>query len=253
MTASMVRAPATRPAAGIVARIRAGIIGVGEVLDGPYGPRRITSRATGSFRTELAARRGRPDGTQRLGLTADAPPLLASARSARARRTYDRIMTDLTPPPQRRTGRPGLLTQTTQATRSPRPAPAPASPKGSIPAAPGMPPHPPTARKPLVSRRPLSSPEISRARQPSQPGCCQLPATRAEPRTYTGSRSPKSLNGRLRDRAKASGCPTETPQVRVPGRPTRSPLFSRRVMAPEFGRQRLQLSYGWGARRFLDR
>ena len=75
MTASMARAPATQPAAGIVARIRAGIIGEGEVLDGPYGPRRITSRAAGSFRTELAARRGRPDGTQRLGLTADAPPL----------------------------------------------------------------------------------------------------------------------------------------------------------------------------------
>jgi hypothetical protein len=75
VTASMVRAPAAQPAAGIVARIRAGIVGVGEVLDGPYGPRRITSRAAGSFRTELAARRGRPDGTQRLGLTADAPPL----------------------------------------------------------------------------------------------------------------------------------------------------------------------------------
>jgi selenocysteine lyase/cysteine desulfurase len=38
----MVRAPATQPAAGIVARIRAGIIGEGEVLDSPYGPRRIT-------------------------------------------------------------------------------------------------------------------------------------------------------------------------------------------------------------------
>jgi hypothetical protein len=57
----------------------------------------------------------------------------ASARSARARRIYDRIMTDLKPPPHRRTGRPGLLTQTTQATRSPRPAPAPASPKGGHP------------------------------------------------------------------------------------------------------------------------
>ena len=42
MTASMVRAPATQPAAGMVDRIRAGIIGEGEVLDGPYGPRRIT-------------------------------------------------------------------------------------------------------------------------------------------------------------------------------------------------------------------
>jgi len=42
VTASMARAPATQPAAGIVARIRAGIIGEGEVLDGPYGPRRIT-------------------------------------------------------------------------------------------------------------------------------------------------------------------------------------------------------------------
>src|SRR5947207_13498951 len=38
----MPRAPATQPAASIVARIRAGIIGEGEVLDGPYGPRRIT-------------------------------------------------------------------------------------------------------------------------------------------------------------------------------------------------------------------
>ena len=42
VTASTARAPATQPAAGIVARIRAGIIGEGEVLDGPYGPRRIT-------------------------------------------------------------------------------------------------------------------------------------------------------------------------------------------------------------------
>ena len=42
MTASMVRAPATQPAAALVDRIRAGIIGEGEVLDGPYGPRRIT-------------------------------------------------------------------------------------------------------------------------------------------------------------------------------------------------------------------
>ena len=38
--------------------------------------------------------RGRPDGTQRLDLTPDAPPHGASARGARARRTYDRIMTD---------------------------------------------------------------------------------------------------------------------------------------------------------------
>jgi hypothetical protein len=42
VTASMARAPATQSAAGIVDRIRAGIIGEGEVLDGPYGPRRIT-------------------------------------------------------------------------------------------------------------------------------------------------------------------------------------------------------------------
>ena len=42
MTASMARAPATQPAAALVDRIRAGIIGEGEVLDGPYGPRRIT-------------------------------------------------------------------------------------------------------------------------------------------------------------------------------------------------------------------
>ncbi len=42
MTISMVRPPATHPAAAIVDRIRAGIIGEGEVLDGPYGPRRIT-------------------------------------------------------------------------------------------------------------------------------------------------------------------------------------------------------------------
>ena len=42
MTASIARAPATQPAAALVARIRAGIIGEGEVLDGPYGPRRIT-------------------------------------------------------------------------------------------------------------------------------------------------------------------------------------------------------------------
>ena len=42
MTASVVRAPASQPAAALVDRIRAGIIGEGEVLDGPYGPRRIT-------------------------------------------------------------------------------------------------------------------------------------------------------------------------------------------------------------------
>jgi selenocysteine lyase/cysteine desulfurase len=39
---SVVRAPATRSAGALVDRIRAGIIGEGEVLDGPYGPRRIT-------------------------------------------------------------------------------------------------------------------------------------------------------------------------------------------------------------------
>ena len=42
MTAPVVRAPAAQPAAALVDRIRAGIIGEGEVLDGPYGPRRIT-------------------------------------------------------------------------------------------------------------------------------------------------------------------------------------------------------------------
>ena len=42
MTASMVRLPARQAAAALMGRIRAGIIGEGEVLDGPYGPRRIT-------------------------------------------------------------------------------------------------------------------------------------------------------------------------------------------------------------------
>ena len=42
MTAPVVRAPAAQPAAAVVERIRAGIIGEGEVLDGPCGPRRIT-------------------------------------------------------------------------------------------------------------------------------------------------------------------------------------------------------------------
>ena len=42
MTASIDRPPAAQPAAALVDRIRAGIIGEGEVLDGPYGPRRIT-------------------------------------------------------------------------------------------------------------------------------------------------------------------------------------------------------------------
>ncbi len=42
VTAPVVRAPAAQPAAALVDRIRAGIIGEGEVLDGPYGPRRIT-------------------------------------------------------------------------------------------------------------------------------------------------------------------------------------------------------------------
>ena len=42
MTASVLPAPASQPAAALVDRIRAGIIGEGEVLDRPYGPRRIT-------------------------------------------------------------------------------------------------------------------------------------------------------------------------------------------------------------------
>ena len=42
MTASVVPAPASQPAAALVDRIRAGIIGEGEVLGRPYGPRRIT-------------------------------------------------------------------------------------------------------------------------------------------------------------------------------------------------------------------
>ena len=42
MTAPVVPAPAAQPAAALVDRIRAGIIGEGEVLDRPYGPRRIT-------------------------------------------------------------------------------------------------------------------------------------------------------------------------------------------------------------------
>jgi len=39
--ASVVPAPASQPAAALVDRIRAGIIGEGEVLDRPYRPRRI--------------------------------------------------------------------------------------------------------------------------------------------------------------------------------------------------------------------
>ena len=42
VTTGTADAPATRPASALVARIRAGIIGEGVVLDGPYGPRRIT-------------------------------------------------------------------------------------------------------------------------------------------------------------------------------------------------------------------
>ena len=42
MTSSLVRASATQPAPALIDRIRAGIIGEGLVLDGPYGPRRIT-------------------------------------------------------------------------------------------------------------------------------------------------------------------------------------------------------------------
>ncbi len=41
MRASVVPAPASQPAAALVDRIRARIIGEGEVLDGPYGPRWI--------------------------------------------------------------------------------------------------------------------------------------------------------------------------------------------------------------------
>ena len=33
---------ATRPGTALVERIRSAVIGEGEVLDGPYGPRRIT-------------------------------------------------------------------------------------------------------------------------------------------------------------------------------------------------------------------
>ncbi len=42
MTSSLARASATQAAAALVARIRAGIIGEGVLLAGPYGPRRIT-------------------------------------------------------------------------------------------------------------------------------------------------------------------------------------------------------------------
>ncbi len=42
MTSSLARASAAQPPSALAARIRAGIIGEGVVLDGPYGPRRIT-------------------------------------------------------------------------------------------------------------------------------------------------------------------------------------------------------------------
>ena len=42
MTVPADHAPAARPGAALVERIRSAIIGEGEVLDGPYGPRRIT-------------------------------------------------------------------------------------------------------------------------------------------------------------------------------------------------------------------
>jgi selenocysteine lyase/cysteine desulfurase len=42
MTARADQVRAMRPGVALVERIRAGIIGEGEVLDGPYGPRRIT-------------------------------------------------------------------------------------------------------------------------------------------------------------------------------------------------------------------
>ena len=42
MTVPADHALATRPGAALVERIRSAIIGEGEVLDGPYGPRRIT-------------------------------------------------------------------------------------------------------------------------------------------------------------------------------------------------------------------
>jgi selenocysteine lyase/cysteine desulfurase len=42
MTVSAAHTQATWPGAALVERIRSGIIGEGEVLDGPYGPRRIT-------------------------------------------------------------------------------------------------------------------------------------------------------------------------------------------------------------------
>src|SRR5499425_104373 len=42
MTVPADHARATQPGAPLVERIRSAIIGDGEVLDGPYGPRRIT-------------------------------------------------------------------------------------------------------------------------------------------------------------------------------------------------------------------
>ena len=42
MTVAATDALATRPGAALVERIRSAVIGEGEVLDGPYGPRRIT-------------------------------------------------------------------------------------------------------------------------------------------------------------------------------------------------------------------
>ena len=41
MTTSTTR-PETEAGVALIERIRAGIIGEGEILDGPYGPRRIT-------------------------------------------------------------------------------------------------------------------------------------------------------------------------------------------------------------------
>jgi hypothetical protein len=42
MTTRAGQAQAMRPGVALVERIRSAIIGEGEVLDGPYGPRRIT-------------------------------------------------------------------------------------------------------------------------------------------------------------------------------------------------------------------
>ena len=129
--------------------------------------------------------RGRPDGTQRLDLPADAPPL----RRQRPQRPR---------PPHLRPHHDRHLT-----------------PAATTPA---------LARGRRPCQRARGSPSLSRSAR-TKARADQLPANHAglKRESVPGSRSPKSVNDQLRELPSLSACPTKIPQVRLPDRPHRHP------------------------------